>query len=76
MHVSLRPTLDAHWNTSSECGSIRRVRRHAHGTADWISALTTSIEMALAVHGGPNLRLLTNREPADDHPTEQGEGDR
>jgi ribosomal protein L22 len=50
--------------------AITRVRRHAHGHADWITTYTTAIEVELAVNGRPGLTLV--------HPVpagEEGEGD-
>lgn len=38
--------------------AITRVRRHAHGNADWITTYTTGIEVALALNGRPGLMLL------------------
>jgi ribosomal protein L22 len=38
--------------------AITRVRRHAHGNADWITTYTTSIEIELALDGGPGLTLV------------------
>lgn len=50
--------------------AITRVRRHAHGTADWITTYTTGIEVELALDGGPGLTLIhsgpaENEEEAD-----------
>jgi ribosomal protein L22 len=36
--------------------AITRVRRHAHGIADWITTHTTGIEVELAVDSGPGPR--------------------
>ena len=50
--------------------AITRIRRHAHGNADWITTYTTGIEVELAVNGRPGLTLV--------HPVpagEEGEGD-
>jgi ribosomal protein L22 len=41
---------------------ITRVRRHAHGNADWITTYTTGIEVELARSGRPGLTLV---QPAD-----------
>jgi ribosomal protein L22 len=38
--------------------AITRVRRHAHGTADWITTYTTGIEVELALNGRPGLTLV------------------
>lgn len=37
---------------------ITRVRRHAHGKADWITTYTTGIEVELARNGRPGLTLV------------------
>jgi ribosomal protein L22 len=41
--------------------AITRVRRHAHGTADWITTYTTAIEVELTLSARPGLTLV---EPA------------
>jgi ribosomal protein L22 len=38
--------------------AITRVRRHAHGIADWITTYTTGIEVELALNGRPGLTLV------------------
>jgi ribosomal protein L22 len=38
--------------------TITRVRRHAHGNADWITTYTTAIEVELALSGRPGLTLV------------------
>jgi ribosomal protein L22 len=38
--------------------AITRVRRHAHGNADWITTHTTAIEVELALNGRPGLTLI------------------
>jgi ribosomal protein L22 len=38
--------------------AITRIRRHAHGIADWITTYTTSIEVELALDGGPTLTVV------------------
>jgi large subunit ribosomal protein L22 len=43
--------------------SITRVRRHAHGSADWITTHTTSIEVEIALDGGPTLTVVRDGEP-------------
>jgi ribosomal protein L22 len=43
--------------------AITRVRRHAHGNADWITTYTTSIEVELALDGGPTLIVVRDDEP-------------
>jgi ribosomal protein L22 len=45
--------------------AITRVRRHAHGNADWITTYTTGIEVELALSGRPGLTLV-QPAPADD----------
>ena len=45
--------------------AITRVRRHAHGNADWITTYTTGIEVELALGGRPGLTLV-QPAPADD----------
>jgi ribosomal protein L22 len=39
--------------------AITRVRRHAHGNADWITTYTTGIEVELALSGRPGLTLVS-----------------
>jgi ribosomal protein L22 len=51
--------------------AITRVRRHAHGTADWITTYTTGIEVELALNGRPGLTLVhpvpqTTKRQVDD----------
>jgi ribosomal protein L22 len=41
---------------------ITRIRRHAHGIADWITTHTTSIEVELALDGGPALTVVRDDE--------------
>jgi ribosomal protein L22 len=43
--------------------AVTRVRRHAHGNADWITTHTTSIEVELALDGGPTLTVIRDEEP-------------
>jgi ribosomal protein L22 len=43
--------------------TITRIRRHAHGIADWITTYTTSIEVELAIDGGPALIVVRDDEP-------------
>jgi len=43
--------------------TVTRVRRHAHGNADWITTHTTSIEVELAIDGGPTLTVIRDDEP-------------
>jgi ribosomal protein L22 len=43
---------------------ITRVRRHAHGNADWITTYTTGIEVELARSGRPGLTLVQGAGPA------------
>jgi ribosomal protein L22 len=43
--------------------TITRVRRHAHGNADWITTHTSSIEVELALDGGPALTIVRDEEP-------------
>lgn len=43
--------------------TVTRVRRHAHGNADWITTHTTSIEVELALDGGPTLTVVRDAEP-------------
>jgi ribosomal protein L22 len=43
--------------------TITRIRRHAHGIADWITTYTTSIEVELALDGGPALTVVRDDEP-------------
>jgi ribosomal protein L22 len=38
--------------------TVTRVRRLAHGQADWITTQTTSIEVELALDGGPTLTVV------------------
>jgi ribosomal protein L22 len=38
--------------------AITRVRRHAHGNADWITTYTTAIEVELALSDRPGLTLV------------------
>jgi ribosomal protein L22 len=38
--------------------TITRIRRHAHGIADWITTYTTSIEVEIAPDGGPTLTVV------------------
>jgi ribosomal protein L22 len=38
--------------------AITRVRRHAHGNADWITTYTAGIEVELALNGRPGLTLV------------------
>jgi ribosomal protein L22 len=38
--------------------TITRMRRHAHGNADWITTCTTAIEVELALDDRPGLTLL------------------
>jgi ribosomal protein L22 len=38
--------------------AITRVRRHAHGIADWITTYTTRIEVQLAINGQAGLTRL------------------
>lgn len=38
--------------------TITRMRRHAHGNADWITTYTTAIEVELARTGRPGLTLV------------------
>jgi len=45
--------------------TITRIRRHAHGIADWITTHTTSIEVELALDGGPALALVRHDETRD-----------
>jgi ribosomal protein L22 len=45
--------------------AITRVRRHAHGNADWITTYTTAIEVELALSDRPGLALV-DPAPADD----------
>ncbi len=47
--------------------AITRVRRHAHGNADWITTYTTGIEVELALNGRPGLALV--------HPVSAGGGE-
>lgn len=42
--------------------AITRVRRHAHGNADWITTHTTSIEVELALDGGATLSVVRDDE--------------
>jgi len=44
--------------------AITRVRRHAHGNADWITNYTTGIEVELALNGRPGLTLVQPVPPA------------
>jgi ribosomal protein L22 len=44
--------------------TVTRVRRHAHGNADWITTHTTSIEVELALDGGPALAVVRDIPPA------------
>lgn len=46
--------------------AITRVRRHAHGKADWITTYTTAIEVELALNGRPGLTLVDPVIPADE----------
>ena len=50
--------------------AITRVRRHAHGNADWITTYTTGIEVELALNGRPGLVLL---DPAGTAGEEEGQ---
>ena len=43
--------------------TITRIRRHAHGIADWITTHTTSIEVEIALDGGPALAVVRDDEP-------------
>jgi ribosomal protein L22 len=45
--------------------AITRVRRHAHGNADWITTYTTAIEVELTLSPRPGLTLV-EPAPADD----------
>jgi hypothetical protein len=47
------------------------VRRHAHGNANWITTHTTSIEVELALDGGPTLTVI--REDQDDQDDQDDE---
>ena len=49
----------------SDGEAITRVRRHAHGNADWITTYTTAIEVELALSDRPGLALV-DPAPADD----------
>lgn len=46
--------------------AITRLRRHAHGNADWITTYTTAIEVELALNGRPGLTLVDPVIPADE----------
>ena len=42
----------------SDGEAITRVRRHAHGNADWITTYTTAIEVELTLSDRPGLTLV------------------
>jgi ribosomal protein L22 len=44
--------------------TITRIRRHAHGIADWITTYTTSIEVDIAPDGGPTLTVVRDEPGA------------
>jgi ribosomal protein L22 len=49
--------------------TVTRVRRHAHGNANWITTHTTSIEVELALDGGPTLTVVRDdQDDQDDQP--------
>ncbi len=50
--------------------AITRVRRHAHGNADWITTYTTAIEVELALSDRPGLTLV-HPAAADDQESGQ-----
>ena len=52
----------------AEGEAITRVRRHAHGNADWITTTTTAIEVELAPNGRPGLTLV-KAAPVDEEKT-------
>jgi ribosomal protein L22 len=51
--------------------TVTRVRRHAHGNANWITTHTTSIEVELALDGGPTLTVV--RDDQDDQDDQDDE---
>ena len=56
--------------------TITRIRRHAHGIADWITTHTTSIEVELALDGGPPLTVVRRDEAGDnDSPDSETRGE-